>query len=262
MFDGVSWSNPFGDSSTWAGMSGSPGGFSGLMGQLNNQLPAALLGIPGLNPNANSGQAPDIFGAKGFADKAASWGQDAGNTPLGGFVGLKALTGGTGTPWGTSDEKGIQGLSLFNPISALPGGRQAQSDADYSLFQGKPDAPKYDTDPTHYTAPDYSDKLRADNQQVQQNLSRQQNDIVAGSQGRGTLSSGSTGLGLADALAGASNASQGNASNIANMQRNDQYRQMNDANNQAYNSYSSKMNRYGQGMSNIGQAAGLVGAFL
>ncbi len=252
LFDGVSWSNPIG------GDFGKALGFNG--GQptsLSNALNSSMTGNGTFwGPSDNKGS----FGIDplGWANSGSlGQGLSAMNGPMN-----NAFQSGVGTPWGPGDQKGLQATAPMNPANLLPGLNNYQQTLDSGVFGEKPAEPTYQTDPTKFTAPDYSDKLRADNQQVQQNLSRQQNDIVAGQQGRGALSSGSTGLGLSDALAGASNAMQGNAANIANMQTADQYRQMNDANQNSYNAYQSKMNKYGQGQQAIGQSLGAAAMFL
>lgn len=197
-----------------------------------------------------------------------SWSAPFGNGTLGaanqGFMG--ALTQGSGTPWGAPGDTGT--FTNAAPMNfggvALPGATNYLNSIGSGLTMSQPTAPtpgKFD--PSNYKTSDYANTLQQGKQQIAEGLAQNNANTLAGQQAQGALQSGSTGLGLQQALSGAQNQNQNLASNIGQMKYSDAYNQYLGQQNAALNNYNQQMQKYGAGQQAIGQLGGAaLGAFV
>ena len=176
--------------------------------------------------------------------------------PLNGIT-PNSFTKGTGTPWG-------------------PGG-SSWTNGQGTPWAAEPSAPSYQQAPafneSNYNTPDYSAVTQAGQQQIASNLAAQNGNILASQQGQGSLNSGSTGQGLAQALQGGQQAQSNLAGQVGQMQYGnalqqyqDQINQINSQNQNSYNNYANQMNNYDsnkKGWESLGgSAAGLAAALM
>ncbi len=176
--------------------------------------------------------------------------------PLAG-TSLSSLWAGGGTPWQA-------GGSSFSTGKGTP-------------WAAEPSAPSYQQVPafneSNYTTPNYSAVTQAGQQQIAANLAAQNGNILAQQQSQGSLNSGSTGQGLAQALQGGQQAQSNLAGQVGQMQMGnalqqyqDQVNQINAQNQNAYNSYATSMQNYNQNKQGYeglgGTAVGLAAALM
>jgi hypothetical protein len=249
-FSGVSWSNPLGNAGnnlkdalfTGKGTPWGPGNQKGY------DMPTGPMDILGNAANIGSGD----------------------NANFG-----KALFEGDNTPWASTGKKNLTGLSPFAGIerSLFPGGYDFAQGAQAALFDEEPAKPvaeqAKDFNPDEYAASDYADVTRAGQEEVARNLSRQQNDILAGQQRSGGVGSSQTGLGLSDALSGASQGRQNVAARVGQMQYGDKLGQynnylggVNQRNQGAYDKYAGAMGKYNSNRDALGKSLGAALAFI
>jgi hypothetical protein len=208
-----------------------------------------LKNIPGTLPNFNQSLGGD-FGKK--------W-NELYDKVQGGFD--DALFTGKQTPWGAGGEKGLQNtapLNFANIFEPTYGWQKTMDDAFNPPGEYTPGS--FDED--KYTSKDYSETERDLRTKIAQNLSRQQNDIVASNQGRGTLNSGSASMGLSDALSASNTANQDLASYIAGLQYQDKKNQFYADEYNRQQKYLDQLDRYRTGLSTLGSTAGAVASLV